>query len=236
MEHMPHLSPDRLAELADSEPTAAERQHLDACATCAAERAAHARVLTVAHLERERLMPPLVTWDTLSEQLRAEGLIKSPASTVRRRVWAVGTMRAAAALVLVVGGAAFGRFTAGVPLSGSVAARGAAEGTPVASDGATFRSIEEAAAVLNDAEQTYQRAAAFLAAKNVDSGRGESMQDYRRSLAALEEITGAARSAVYQAPGDPRVNQLYLQSLGAREQAIHQLANVLPVQTRLTSY
>ena len=236
MEHMPHLSPDRLAELADSEPTAAERQHLDTCATCAVERSAHMRVLTVAHLERERLMPPLVTWDTLSAQLRSEGLIKPQGSTVQPRGWARGAMRAAAALVLVVGGAAVGRSTAGVGIAPTRASASKSAVTSVADQRAGFRSTEEAVAALNDAQQTYQRAAAFLAAKNVDATGDSSTQAYRRSFAALDEITAASRAALYQAPDDPRVNQIYLQSLGAREQALHQLGTVLPVGTRLTSY
>ena len=235
MEHMPHLSPDRLAELADSEPTAAERQHLDACATCAAERSAHRRVLTVAHLERDRLMPPLVTWDTLSVQLRAEGLIKPQASTVTPRLWATGMMRAAAALLFVTGGVAVGRYTAGAPVVPAIGVTSGAVVDPVAGRD-PFRSTDEAVAALNDAQQTYQRAAAFLAAKNTDPTRGGTTQTARRSLAALDEITAASRAALWQAPDDPRVNQIYLQSLGAREQALHQLGNVLPVNVRLTSY
>ena len=70
----------------------------------------------------------------------------------------------------------------------------------------------------------------------MDATGDSSTQAYRRSFAALDEITAASRAALYQAPDDPRVNQIYLQSLGAREQALHQLGTVLPVGTRLTSY
>src|SRR6266436_7899430 len=61
--------------------------------------------------ERERGAPPLTNWDSIAAQLRAEGLIKS-------RSYGIGgsgtriLMQAAAAVLLVVGGAAIGRYTA----------------------------------------------------------------------------------------------------------------------------
>src|SRR6478672_7141308 len=48
-----HLSSERLAELADGEPTVAEAEHLAACAICAAERSAHRRLLSMALDERD---------------------------------------------------------------------------------------------------------------------------------------------------------------------------------------
>src|SRR5687768_18037300 len=53
--NMLHLSPERLAALADDEPLAAEASHLASCARCSAERAAHRRLLTLAH--REAMQP-----------------------------------------------------------------------------------------------------------------------------------------------------------------------------------
>ena len=53
-EKMPHLLIERLAELADSEPTAAEEEHLAECAMCAAERVAYYRVVSMAADERRR--------------------------------------------------------------------------------------------------------------------------------------------------------------------------------------
>src|SRR5687768_18307328 len=77
---MSHLSSERLAELADSEPTVAEAEHLAACTTCAAERRAHRRLLTLAGDERGREAAALTDWDTLSARLRTEGLISATAS------------------------------------------------------------------------------------------------------------------------------------------------------------
>src|SRR5687768_14594287 len=120
---MLHLSSERLAELADSEPTLAEAAHLAACATCAAERSAHQRLLTLAGDERDRLAPPLTNWASLSARLREEHIIASPAATdtsvvplvtprPHRRLWLAG-IRAAAGLVLAVGFGALGRMSAG---------------------------------------------------------------------------------------------------------------------------
>ena len=70
---MSHLSSERLAELADGEPTVAEAEHLAACAICAAERSAHRRLLSMALDERDRIAPPLTEWSTLAAwaELRA---------------------------------------------------------------------------------------------------------------------------------------------------------------------
>jgi len=56
---MLHLSSERLAELADGEPTVAEAEHLAACAICATERSAHQRLLSMASDERDRTAEPL---------------------------------------------------------------------------------------------------------------------------------------------------------------------------------
>src|SRR5689334_18004370 len=72
---MLHLSSERLAELADGEPTIAEAEHLAACAICATERSAHRRLLTLANDERGRIAPPLTDWPTLSARLRDERII-----------------------------------------------------------------------------------------------------------------------------------------------------------------
>ena len=111
---MLHLSSERLAELADSVPTPAEREHLATCATCASERDAHRRVLSLAADERVRLAPPLTDWDTLAGALRAEGILATPLEQHTRR-WARPVLRAAAAIVLVAGGTVLGRMSAGAP-------------------------------------------------------------------------------------------------------------------------
>src|SRR5688572_23991021 len=125
---MLHLSSERLAALADSEPTPLEADHLAACAACARERAASRALLMMARAEREQLGMPLTRWDSLAPELHRAGLVAAGAlmsapppagetelaarsASVRR---AVRWLQAAAVLVLVGGGAALGRLSAGV--------------------------------------------------------------------------------------------------------------------------
>jgi hypothetical protein len=129
---MLHLSSDRLAALADSEPTPLEAEHLAACAACARERAANRSLLMMARAEREQLGMPLTRWDSLAPELHRAGLVaagalmSAPASitetqpvarsaSVRR---AVRWLQAAAVLLFIGGGAALGRLSAGAsPIS-----------------------------------------------------------------------------------------------------------------------
>jgi len=124
---MLHLSSERLAALADSEPTPLEADHLAACAVCARERAANRSLLMMARADREQLGMPLTRWDSLAPELHRAGLVTAgalmsaaPATTetqlvarsasVRR---AVRWLQAAAVLLLVGGGAGLGRLSAG---------------------------------------------------------------------------------------------------------------------------
>ena len=50
---MSHLSIERLAALADEQPTSDENMHLMQCAECAREREAHRSLLTMAGSERD---------------------------------------------------------------------------------------------------------------------------------------------------------------------------------------
>jgi hypothetical protein len=135
---MSHLSSERLAELADGEPTIAEAEHLAACAICATERSAHQRLLTLAGDERDRVAPPLTSWATLAARLRDEGIIatgaaagagvdgspgvtsSSPDARVvplvpprrHRGAWLAG-LRVAAGLIIAATFGALGRISAG---------------------------------------------------------------------------------------------------------------------------
>ena len=116
---MSHLHPERLAALADGEPTAAEATHLSSCSACAHEIAAHRRLLMLAWQEREALSAPLASWDTLAESLRDEGLLRATPSTAGRGGGTVGGggvrspwwVQAAAAVVILAGGMHIGRMT-----------------------------------------------------------------------------------------------------------------------------
>ncbi len=238
MDRHQHLSPDRLAELADAEPTLPESAHLASCADCASERAAYGRVLTVAHLERERLMPPLTSWDALAPRLRAEQIIVD--GVAERRAMR-GWMRAAAAVVLMTGGVVVGRMSAGVPMSITANATSSGSGLfrNVSNSGApvavTFSNQADAITALQQSSRTYQSAIAYLSEHGPNGGTANPEQVQRR-IAALDDIAGAVRAALWQAPDDPVVNQAYLQTLGARESALRQLGTAMPKGTRLTSW
>lgn len=251
---MSHLTTDRLAAIADDTPSADEATHLAGCWDCRAEVAAYRRLARMAAMAPVP-MEPLSAWSRLAPQLRAEGIIVDSSrlgvpeggggATVtvihdRRRkppfevrAWA---LRAAAALALLVGGAAMGRVSAGLPLFGSGASVAGAA-VPVAVTAPDFRSNDEALRVLTSAQQQYQSAAAFLAAQDTSSRFiGMNQDAYTARLAALDEIAAAARAALYRTPQDPMLNQYYLTTLGAREATLRQIGATLPDSRRLERY
>ena len=229
---MLHLPTERLAALADGEPTALEAEHLASCEACTRERAAHAVVIQMAAGEHARLAPPLTQWNGIAARLRAEKLVKVPQharAPLATRAW----MRAAAAVVLVAGGIAIGRVSAGVPAlpwGGSTVAGGEAVDTPV-----QFASRDEAVQVLMHAEASYQQALQYIA--ELDASQMPQRDDaYRGRLAALEEIASTTVRALNVAPYDPVLNSYYLSTLGAREATLRQLDAALPEGARLTSF
>ena len=202
----------------------------------------------VAH-ERERGVPPLTNWDSIAAQLRSEGLIKEKrfGGLGGSRIW----MQAAAALLLVAGGAAIGRYTTAKPASESVASRsittpnnsgqsGVAvqnvSTTTPATPVAEFKTADEAWATLNRAGEEYQRASAYLSASNNDVPMPTSPDTYRTRLAALDNVMTEMRSALHQAPQDPVINQYYMATVGAREATLRQLGTTLPAGAKLNRF
>ena len=204
--------------------------------------------------ERERGTPPLTDWDSLADRLRAEGLIKerqfggsSGFGGFGPRVW----MQAAAALLLVAGGAAIGRFTAPAAASvntasqspsttntgGQTASAGnVGNATTASSPVPEFRSPEEAWDVLNRSGEEYQRASAYLTANNTAVPLPTNPDTYRTRLAALDNVMSEMRSALNEAPQDPVINQYYLATVSAREATLRQLGTTLPAGARLNRF
>ena len=124
---MPHLELERLAALDHESPTPEEQAHLDQCPACRREQEAFAQLADLAGLQSvapARLdVPRLTEWESLATALRAEGLIAEPIPA--RRVGSPWWVRAAAAAVLLIGGVAAGRLSAGAALLPGVAAVGA---------------------------------------------------------------------------------------------------------------
>src|SRR3954468_7178158 len=116
--------------------------------------------------ERSREQAPLNDWRTIAARAREEGLLRESGSA---RVWdsAQPWLRAAAAVVLLVGGIAIGRTTSVLPSGSnstaalaqpSVPATNASVPTTISATNAGFASVDEAAATLDRAVREYQRA------------------------------------------------------------------------------
>lgn len=247
---MLHLSIDRLAALADEQPTGAESIHLESCAECAQEVAAHRSLLAMAGAERDVMGIPLTRWDALSRRLREEGLLVAgePMSVTaefatpvgKRRPSGRALMRFAAAIMLVVGGTVMGRASTGASIlpggvlgtgpDRSVAVRPFSEETIPT----TFASVEEAQEYKELYEAAYRNAVAYLAAHDsIARGTPAAM---RARLAALDDVSRTMSEALRDAPYDPVINDFYINSFGQREATLRQLNTVLPQGVRMNGF
>ena len=238
---MQHLAIERLAELADGEPTAVEREHLAECAMCSAERVAYQRVVAMAADERRHIAPPISTWGLLSEELREQGLITTKEQATARtmfisKVTAWG-VRAAAAIGILVTGLVSGRMTAGMPLRTALALGGNDVMTSgqVAVNAEEFASTASAMQTLQRAQQDYERAALYLSTHDTVTSEAAT-EAYRTTLAALDEMAETSLRALSEAPADPIINQVYFTTLGARNMTLGKLATALPTGSRLSRF
>lgn len=254
---MLHLSPERLAALADDEPTGAEATHLALCLACASERSAHRRLLVMAQREGATPSEPLTSWNVLASELRTEGLIGEPAPMMSlftppggtaipaqaRRSRARGWMRVAAAFLLTTAGVAAGRYSAGAPVvptgepaTTASAGTGSSVADPAGTSLVSYSSTTDAVTAFLRAQREMQDAAAFLAEQEQAGAPNYDSDMYRARLAALDGMVSVSRAALYEAPADPVINQYYLATLGAREATMRQIGRALPAGTQLTPY
>lgn len=280
MEYMRHLDPERLAAIGDGEPTPEEAAHLADCAFCERERLALRELIALSRSEGVApLQAPLTNWESLSARLREEGIVRTAAPALSlvpgdersrpapvsfadahgtlpyrgRRRASRGWLRAAAAVVLAVGGMAMGRATANVPLplatssgeqgdagrvtGGANFAAGASLAANPAGGADSIMSIDDALAMMRRAESEYRLAAAYIAAFDTTGGSDVwSVDRYRARLAALDRVSDAALAAVNEAPADPIVNQYLISTRAARAVTLQQLGSSLPPGMSLTSY
>ena len=235
---MLHLSAERLAALADDEPTTTEGEHLARCTVCARERAAHRAVVAMAVSDRETSSLPLTRWDTLLPVLRKEGIARV-AEPERRRFTANSAFaRMAAAVLLVAAGIVGGRYSAGAPVLPGV--NGASNDT-VAQSVATadtqpaFQSPTQALAALAQYERAYQAAAMYLAAHDT-AAQPVGREAYEARLATLDQVAEATRLGLQATPYDPVINRYYITTLGARQATLQQLSASLPSNVRVGGY
>jgi len=237
---MLHLDPERLAALAEDQPTHEEAAHLAACAACAREQAAYEELVAMAARERNNILArPLTDWRTLSARLADEPVRIGAAARVRGgglpRAW----MQIAAGLVIAAGGMAAGRATAARTIGGESVASGASTAAQTASAVDSSRglaSVEDAMALMRRAESDYRLAAAFVVAHDTSFRGVAGVDRYRQRLAALDRVSDAALAAANQAPADPVINQYLISARTARAVTLQQLNGSLPVGMSLVSY
>jgi hypothetical protein len=146
-------------------------------------------------------------------------------------------------VALLAGGTVLGRLSTGLALADAVtltdvnfSLAGSNEaGSGDVVDREEFASTTAALAVLQRAQQDYERAALFLATHDTSTSEGAS-ELYRQRLAALDAMAEASLSVLERSPADPVMNQMYLSTLGAREATLTKLGTALPVGARLTRF
>lgn len=241
---MSHLPSERLAAFVDEAPTAEELAHLAACAECTRERAMYTSLAELASADSARIGTPLTQWETLRPALIADGVIdRGRGLELRARRVSRPWMQAAAAMLLVAGGAMAGRYSA----NGSVFANGstpvpAAQPAPAhttasatADSSPTFASIDEARAARDRYQMLYQSATSYIAQRQ-DTATTTSTAAKRVRLAALDRASQVFGAAMSEAPNDPVITGAYLTTAGQREATLRQLNTIAPASMRITSY
>jgi hypothetical protein len=242
---MLHLPAERLAALADHDPSPAEAEHLALCTACCRERDAYRSLLALAAAERDTEAEPLLGWNALAGRLRDERMLPAASDpdsddvvvalrpAVGRGTWSAWP-RAAAAVLLLAAAVAAGRVSTSVGPFASPRTAAADSASPQAGEivamgdtASEFGSQAEALQAMGRAERVYQTASAYLA-RAEGSALGEPDPDaYRTRLAALDEVAEATREALREAPHDPVINRYYLTTLGARQATLQQLGATL---------
>jgi hypothetical protein len=220
---MSHLSPERLAALIDEQPAPAELAHLTACRACSRERGAY-EALAAMSRPAVSIGQPLTSWERLSPALTRDGVIDRGRGFGRGRRVSRRWLQAAAATLLMVGGAAFGRYTATASAAGGPTSIEVPE---------SFASIEEAQTIAARSQRVYQASMAFIAGQDTVGMMFATPAAIKTRLAALEQVTQIAGAALEDAPYDSVINTLYLNAQGQREASMRMLNTA---STRLTTY
>lgn len=240
---MSHLPSERLAAFVDESPSAEELAHLAACAECARERAMYKSLSELAAADSARIGAPLTSWESIRPALIADGVVdRGRGLELRARRVGRPWMQAAAAVLLVAGGAMAGRYSA----NGTLFANGSAKtvaSTPTSSTAAvamidsvpsSFATLDEARVTQERAQMMYQNATAFIAARQDTASTTTAQKRVR--LAALDRASQVFSAAMNQAPNDPVITGAYLTTTGQREATLRQLNTIAPASMRITSY
>jgi hypothetical protein len=207
---MEHLIPDTLARLVDELPTAAEREHLEACDACAAELDALRRQSELLGRLPD-MRPSPADFDALEARLAAEGLIQvgSRAGYPELAITPRWMRRTAAVALFAVGALSGAGFMARVRPATDAGLAASAETTD---PDAALASVEQAERDYVAALVQYRQ---LTGASEADGIAGDPAARYQ----ALEYLVRAGQAAVRQAPADPFLNGLLASAL-AEQQAV----------------
>jgi hypothetical protein len=211
---MEHLSLDTLSRLVEEPASPEEAAHLASCESCRAELSA-LRAQTEALRHLPDLRPPLGDWEVLQARLVSEGLVKHPTGLAGVLAVTPGWMRAAASVLLFLGGTALG-----VVLANS----GAAPFGPAAGLGSAD-TAEEAARLVRVAEQQYVEALFRHRQLLEQEGGMVDFADPASRYAALDYLVAAGQAAVRQAPADPFLNGLLASTLAERQAVLRRISS-----------
>ncbi|HSH75264.1 MAG TPA: hypothetical protein VLA09_06255 [Longimicrobiales bacterium] len=205
---MEHLTVEALARLVDESPRPEEQAHLSTCERCA-ELLTSLEEQTEALAALPEIMPPKGDWDALEARLRSEGLVEDAGLVHRLALTrAPAWMPAAAAIVLFLGGTAFG--------AGITTRNGGAESVP---ELARVSTVEDAATALRAAEDDYVFAVSRYRELLETQGSDPAIVDPISRYAALENLVSVSQAAVRQAPGDPFLYGFLASALAERDAA-----------------
>ncbi len=235
---MSHLPTERLAALVDEAPSADETLHLATCAECARERAAFRNLAELATTESARIGAPITTWESLRPALLADGVIdRGRGLELRARRVPRRWLQAAAAVLLVAGGAMAGRYSAtGAVFVGQTPAGPTAQTAATTPDSLPmFASLDSARAAQQRYQMLYQNVTAFIAQKQ-DTTAASTAAARRVRLSALDRANQVFGEAMNEAPNDPVITGAYLTTAGQREATLRQLNTVAPASMRIMSY
>jgi hypothetical protein len=151
----------------------------------------------------------------LQARLVSEGLVKHNTGLAAVLAVTPGWMRAAAAVLLFLGGTALGvviAHNAPAPFG-----REASLGTP--------DTYEEAAELVRVAEQQYVDLLLRARELAVAEGSAVDFADPASRYAALDYLVAAGQAAVRQAPADPFLNGLLASTMAERQAALRRISS-----------
>ncbi|HKK92159.1 MAG TPA: hypothetical protein VJ925_01955 [Longimicrobiales bacterium] len=217
-----HLTPEALARLVDEAATREEHAHLAECEDCV-RRLGVLRDQTAALGRLPDVRPPRGDWAVLEARLASEGLVRPEPNLFQRMASTPGWMRAAAALVLFIGGIGVGT---GLDRSGPAVATNAPRSSgdvSVASlESATAGTAEEAAALVRLKEREYRDALVQYA--QLSEGEG-TIPNPEARMASLDYAIVSLQAGLQEAPADPVLNGFLASMLAERDHTLRQISN-----------